>query len=194
VQETTADEIGAFIVRFEIAQFHKRMTISGKIVFEFIARGRLWCLKFYAGPDKKTSVLGPWAISLSIINPSPPTWLDSRIVITEPRRKPSGLPPPWPLPKGSTMASLLSSPSPDLRRDKPPIQFRLQAKSHQLQYPTSTKMKIGRNELVARFAENVASSGLQYPDSAYYSPDGSLQVMMEARLAKPLTDTDCVVC
>ena len=39
VEEATPGEIGAFIVHFEIAQFHKRMSISGKVVFEFIARG-----------------------------------------------------------------------------------------------------------------------------------------------------------
>ena len=127
-----------------------------------MSAGRLWCLKFYAVPDKKTSTLGPWAISLSIVNPSPPTWLDSRIVITEPQRK-SGRLPAWPLPKGSAMAPLLSATSPDLRREKPPIQFRLQTELNQLQPPTSTKMKPGRNELVAHFAENVMSSGLQYP-------------------------------
>ena len=43
VEETTANEIGAFIVRLEIAQFHKRMSISGRIVFEFIARGLFLC-------------------------------------------------------------------------------------------------------------------------------------------------------
>jgi len=39
VEESVADEIGAFIARFEINQFHKRMSISGRIAFEFIARG-----------------------------------------------------------------------------------------------------------------------------------------------------------
>jgi hypothetical protein len=43
VQETTTDEIGAFIARFGITQFQKRMVISGKIVFEFIARGLFLC-------------------------------------------------------------------------------------------------------------------------------------------------------
>lgn len=124
--------------------------------------GRLWCLKFYSVPDKKTSALGQWAISLSIINPSPPTWLDSRIIITEPRRKSARLP-PWPLPKESAIAPLLPASPPDPRGEKPPIQFRLQTKYHQLQPSASTKMKSGRNELVAYFAENVMSSGLQYP-------------------------------
>jgi hypothetical protein len=43
VEESAAHEIGAFIVHFEITQFHKRMSISGRIAFEFIARGLSPC-------------------------------------------------------------------------------------------------------------------------------------------------------
>ena len=43
VEETTVDEVGAFIARFEITHFHKRMSVSGRIVFEFIARGLFLC-------------------------------------------------------------------------------------------------------------------------------------------------------
>ena len=43
VEETTSDEVGAFVARFEITQFHKRMSVSGNIVFEFIARGSFLC-------------------------------------------------------------------------------------------------------------------------------------------------------
>jgi hypothetical protein len=39
VQEAMANEVGTLIARFEIAQFHKRMNVSGRIAFEFIARG-----------------------------------------------------------------------------------------------------------------------------------------------------------
>lgn len=165
-------------------------------------------------PNKKTKAPGPWTISLSIIDPSPPTWLDSRLVITEPRRKFSALPPPWPLPDGSAVASLLSSSSPETRREKPPIQFRLQTKSAQLHPPMAKRSKKRRQGLVAQFADKPASSGLQYPyvclgfsqmvrspcdrsrfsDSAYYAPNGTLQVTMEARLAKPLANADCVIC
>lgn len=166
--------------------------------------------------DKKTKALGPWAMSISIMNPSPPTWLDSRVVITPPRGKSLNILPPWPLPKGSAVGSLLSSSTPDLRRDQPPIQFRLQTKTHQLESPVPTTIRMRRRELGARFAENPASSGLQYPygcfylpheysiylpldffpfsDSAYYSRDGSLQVTMEARLARPSTEADCIIC
>lgn len=43
VQEAMTDEIAMFTARFEITQFHKRMGVSGKIAFEFIARGSYLC-------------------------------------------------------------------------------------------------------------------------------------------------------
>lgn len=67
------------------------------------------------------------------------------------------------------MASRLPSPPPDPGREKPPIQFRLQTKTTQLESRTSQKLKKGRHELVARFAEKPASSGLQYPYGYFYS-------------------------
>lgn len=177
--------------------------------------GRLWCLKFHATSDKQTSALGSWAISLSIINPSPPTWLDSRVVILGPSRKSSAFLPPWPLPKGSAVGSLMSASSQDVRRDNPPIQFLLKTKHYQLQPSAPSKTRVGRSEVITYFAENTASSGLQYPyecllsdphsflihviallssDSAYYSSDGSLQVIMEAQLAKPAPEEGCIIC
>lgn len=39
VEEITTGEVGAFVARFEITQFQRRMTVAGKIMFEFIARG-----------------------------------------------------------------------------------------------------------------------------------------------------------
>jgi len=125
--------------------------------------GRLWRLKFYAAPGSETSALGPWAISLSLINPSPPTWLSSLIYI-EPQRKSAHIP-PRPLPKGTTITSV-SSPNP-----RPLIEFRLLTKSRKLQPPTSTKMKLERNELVVQFAENATSSELQYPYAFFFPPE-----------------------
>jgi len=141
-----------------------------------ISIGRLWYLKFCVTPDKKTNAPGPWAMSLSITNPSPPTWLDSRVVVLCPRGKSGKSPhlPAWPLPKDSAVGSLLSSSTPDLRREKPPIQFRLQTKTQQLQPPTSTKARTGRNELVAYFSENAASSGLQFPYGHFHSPPNAM--------------------
>ncbi|KAF9777911.1 hypothetical protein BJ322DRAFT_518412 [Thelephora terrestris] len=186
VQEATDDDIATFTTHLEIAQFHKRMNVSGKIVFEFIARGRLWCLNFHAAPDKRSSALGPWAISLSIISPSPPTWLDSRIIITEPKKKHSTK---RHLGKGSAGLEPASS---RVKREEP-IEFLLQTKVHQLQPSTPKKPKNARTELVAYFAEDDAASRLQYTDSPYYSRDGSLQVTVEARLEKSETEQTCII-
>jgi len=226
----TTWQIYAFTVRFEISQFHKRMSISERIVFEFIARGlslcqslsgmanvnyifltssgRLWYLKFYVAPDKNTSAFRRWTISLSIVNPGPPTWLHSVITILEPRRVSAGLP-PRPLPNGSAMVSPFPASSPGILQETPPIEFQLQMKSHQLLSLTSTKTKLGPkklDKLVANFAENAISSELQYPyayfyfssrmrcsphgcfsfsKSAYYSQDGTLQVVLVTLLKKP---------
>jgi hypothetical protein len=67
VQETTVNEVGAFVARFEITQFQKRMSVSGKVVLEFIARGLWQCcpglrfsqlivLLFFSAPYRSTVV------------------------------------------------------------------------------------------------------------------------------------------
>jgi hypothetical protein len=43
VHEAMSNEIGTFLARFNVSQFHKRIGISGKIAFEFIARGLYLC-------------------------------------------------------------------------------------------------------------------------------------------------------
>lgn len=104
----------------------------------------------------------PWAISIYIMNPSPPTWLDTRIVIQKPQGqgKPSAQLPPWPSKKGKASAFPPPTPSLDPLRG---IQFRLQTKVVQLQPSTSSKRKAGRTELVAKFSEDPTSASLQYP-------------------------------
>ena len=151
-----------------------------------MSSGRLWCLQFYVAPDKKTSTFGRWAISLSIVDPSPPTWLDSHIIING-RGK-------------STIKFRLWTKSHQLQSPT----------------PAKTKLARKKlDKLVANFAENATSLELQYPyasfcfssrmrcsprdcfsfsNSGYYSQDGTLQVTMEAQLKRSSTDTDCVVC
>ena len=124
--------------------------------------GRLWCLKFYS-TDKNTTTLGSWAISLTIINPSPPTWLNSRIVILEQGKKL----PPWPSPKGSPV----DSPSTASPEEKNILQFQLQTKKNQLEFPTSSTTKVGRTELVAKSSDNLASASLQFAYGGSVSPE-----------------------
>ncbi|KAF8990862.1 hypothetical protein BDQ17DRAFT_1333196 [Cyathus striatus] len=105
-----------FAVRLGIWRFQKRMMVAGRIEFEFIARGvfllllcnvcRMWKLEFFIVPPPSSFTLhefftshppssstvhrvGSWCISLSLIENSPPTWVDSRLLIPEPPPSPS---------------------------------------------------------------------------------------------------------
>ena len=104
----------------------------------FTSSGVLWCLEFYAAPDKKTGALGPWSISLSIIWIYPPEPCPVTIVITKPHQA-----------KITDVFEL----------EKLPINLRLNRKSNILG-------KLGgerKEKMVAHFAENVESSELLHP-------------------------------
>ncbi|PIL33720.1 hypothetical protein GSI_04345 [Ganoderma sinense ZZ0214-1] len=96
VEDVKADE-GAFVARFRIPLFQKRMRISGTIRLEFIAKGRLWELSFIVAKSDFDSRLnygnfkaGSWVVRLALLPHSPPTWLDSRLVIEDPRIRTHG--------------------------------------------------------------------------------------------------------
>jgi len=76
---------GAFAVTFEIPQFHKRMMISKEIKLEFIARNRIWQSTFMITPENAWygPPPGSWCFSLSLQEPSPPTWFDGHLVLPE---------------------------------------------------------------------------------------------------------------
>ncbi|EPQ55394.1 hypothetical protein GLOTRDRAFT_76794 [Gloeophyllum trabeum ATCC 11539] len=81
----------AFAAHFEVPLFQKRMRVGGKVSLEFVAKGRLFRLSFLvASPydtyaHGKTLKPGSWLVSLEILEHSPPTWIDSRLVIRESR-------------------------------------------------------------------------------------------------------------
>ncbi|TFK32424.1 hypothetical protein BDQ12DRAFT_501938 [Crucibulum laeve] len=95
VEDVPGNE-GAFAVNFEIVQFQKRMMVGKEIALEFIARGRLWCLRFSVAPMDQSSGPRPgsWCVSLSILENSPPTWIDSRLLVAEPSSVLAVSPPP----------------------------------------------------------------------------------------------------
>src|SRR6202035_4217760 len=90
--------------------FQKRMGVSGGVGVEFIARGacattsfdaftiilegvaRLWALRFTAAMSSdvwcgSSSVRpGPWLVTLALLERSPPTWVDLRLIICEKER------------------------------------------------------------------------------------------------------------
>jgi len=72
----------AFIMTFEVPLFHKRMVVSKVICLEFIARNRMWRLEFFIAPENGVHP-GSWGVALSLLETSPPAWLNSRLVIPE---------------------------------------------------------------------------------------------------------------
>ncbi|KAF9647720.1 hypothetical protein BDM02DRAFT_3097695 [Thelephora ganbajun] len=170
---------GPFAVRLTIVQFEKRMKVSGEIGFEFIARGTIWKLRFYVTKDEMRHQPGPWAIMIQMMEQSPPTHLDARVVIKEPEKEPPS--PSSPTPPNGILASLLTSSSSP--KPNPPVEFRLKTGMMELTAVRTGKKTDYSQRVQALFTDSVQGNSLQYPDSPYYYPDGSLRVTLEARLA-----------
>ncbi|KAK7051213.1 hypothetical protein VNI00_004713 [Paramarasmius palmivorus] len=71
----------AFAANLEIAFFRKRMNFAKEVVIEFIAQRRIWRLAFTAPENKKGHEEPHWKLTLSLLEHSPPTYVDSRLII-----------------------------------------------------------------------------------------------------------------
>ncbi|KAF8161651.1 hypothetical protein B0H34DRAFT_796403 [Crassisporium funariophilum] len=184
---------GAFVVNFEIPHFHKRMVVSKEIVLEFIARSRMWRLAFVIIPEsnghRNGLSPGSWCITLGLLETSPPTCIDSRLLIAEAATS---------LPKASDLLDD-STPPPTTRQSpfrrpsntpkpKPTISLRLQS-SEQLEAPR--RGQAGR-QIVVSLQDSLMGANLQYGNNPYVGPDEKLRARLEARLGKP--ETECIIC
>ncbi|KAG2354042.1 hypothetical protein BDR07DRAFT_1431064, partial [Suillus spraguei] len=85
---TSADDIdvrevdgeAAFSASIKIRLWQKRMRVAGLVGVEFIARGRIWSLTFFSPPSTSPSSLST-RVALSLMEHSPPTFVDARLVI-----------------------------------------------------------------------------------------------------------------
>ncbi|KAH7919798.1 hypothetical protein BV22DRAFT_1022361 [Leucogyrophana mollusca] len=88
VREVDGD--GAFVATFDISMWQKRMRVAGRVGVEFIARGRIWSVTFFSAPASAPSIagktVGTWQVALSLLDHSPATHIDSRLVIDAPSR------------------------------------------------------------------------------------------------------------
>jgi len=76
---------GAFEAEIRINLWQKRMLVSGKVGIEFIARGRIWSLTFFSpSSTTNTTTAGVWQVALCLLEPSPPTYVNSRLIFTLP--------------------------------------------------------------------------------------------------------------
>jgi len=122
--------------------------------------GRIWNLRFYVKKNDDTHQPGPWAVMIHIVEQSPPTHLDARIVIKEPEKEHPSPAPATPLPNG-ILASLLTSPSSSSSKSNPPIEFRLKTSTE------LTAVKTGRRpehsqRVRALLTDNAQGNSLQY--------------------------------
>lgn len=186
VVEDLAGDEGAFAVNFEIPQFQKRMMVSKEIVLEFIARSRMWKLEFSIANDYQAHPRpGSWCISLSLLENSPPCWIDSRLLVQEPDTTP-----PIPSPDTKSPTSPGRSPSSPFvfgvgrLKAKPTISIRL--KSTQQLFASS------QSKVVVSLEDSLMGSSLQYAGSSYIAADEQLRARLEARLCKP--EAECIIC
>ena len=104
---------------------------------------------------------GPWAVMINMIEQSPPTHLDARIIIKEPEKEPSSSPPPPPTPNG-ILASLLT-PSSSSPKQNPPIEFRLKTGMTEMTAVRSGRKPEYTQRVQALFTDSAQGNSLQYP-------------------------------
>ncbi|KAH9935146.1 uncharacterized protein BXZ73DRAFT_89516 [Epithele typhae] len=222
VLDVPEDE-GAFVARFRIPLFQKRMRVSESIALEFIAKGRMWELSLIVAAENERTrrklghrsfKTGSWVLKLALLSSSPPTVIDSRFVIDDPRTRAaprlssssSSFAPSAPAsPSASTSAagaprSLFGAVSDMVARGesaagakvRPPVEVRLRS-AEQLTAPRDRWDTWARGVIVA-LEGNALANSLQYQGCPYLEPDGALVARLEARLAAPGSDAECVIC
>jgi hypothetical protein len=125
----------------------------------------MWCLSFAIATDtpKRTGVKpGSWCITLSLLEHSPPTWIDSRLLIEEPRR------PPSPKKLLDDLPSPLSIFGQNAKlKPKPTISLRLKTGNAQLIAPSESTSSFmsqcdPQNEISVSLDDSMMGAGLQY--------------------------------
>lgn len=171
-----------FVAIFEIPMFQKRIRVGGLVSCDFVARGRVFVISFeIVGHNTSRRRKrrgnhdlppGTWLVTISLLEHSPPTPFDSRLIIED------QTPPPPP-------SSLTK---PQLR---PPIDLRLKTETRDaLLGPVDRNRDIG--DVWAKLDDNIVASSLPMDRSPYITENGTLRGRLEARLSKP--EADCIIC
>lgn len=151
--ETIPGDPIPFIVHISIAHFQKRMRVSNEVAVEFIAKsacwshpipislrpGRLWRLSFCSSAHKSRNLA--WTLSLSLLLDSPPTFINSQLLIQD-----------------------AASPSPlqGSGRPNPRSPLCIILKSSSELVPPGVKLRGSqRKELIVSLEDSIMQSGLQ---------------------------------
>ncbi|KAJ7504306.1 hypothetical protein B0H11DRAFT_1710234 [Mycena galericulata] len=183
VVENFESDSGSFAVDFSIVRFQKRMLVSKSIVLEFIARGRMWRLSFSVSTQERLHHPHPgtWYVSLSLLENSPPTWVDSRLLIAAPHEPNAGAGTDAKQPVGTRDIYGAGK-----ARPRPTLSLRLRA-NQQLR----ARRGGHGNEIVVPL-DGAELGGLQYVGCPYVAADETLQGRLEARLVRP--EAECIIC
>jgi hypothetical protein len=159
------DGEAAYSASIKIRLWQKRMRVAGVVGVEFIARGecplisflvvlipfvgRIWSLTFFSSPSPSPSSRplstragsGPWQVALGLMEHSPPTFVDGRLVIETFSPLSSSIPDSLSSesssPTHQSYPSLPSTPVPTSpTQAKPPVVIRLKS-TNQLAHRTS---------------------------------------------------------
>ncbi|KAJ7224172.1 hypothetical protein GGX14DRAFT_648820 [Mycena pura] len=186
VENVPTDEF-AFAADFVVVRFQKRMLVSKAILLDFIARGRMFRLGFHVSELRRTHLPPPgaWYASLSLLEHSPPTWIDSRLIVPAPSESAAES-----SPNSSGFASgFFGSGKP---RPRPTLSARMKA-TEQLCAPGRHSSRRNQIILLLDGADSDGGlGGLQYAGCPYLSQDETLRFRLEARLTKP--EAECVIC
>jgi len=173
---------GEFVMTFEVLHFHKRMMVSKEISLEFIARNRLWRLEFSIVPEHgyhRRCRPGSWCISLYLLESSPPTWIDSRLIIPEAIQPSNDHHSDH---VNSSVSALSRFQLPFISSKSKPIELRLKSRK---QLEASRRSGWYSNRVIVMLQDSQRGANLQYRKNPYVGSDETLRGRLEARLGKP---------
>ncbi|CAL1711671.1 unnamed protein product [Somion occarium] len=182
VRDVAGDE-GGFVVWMRIKTFQKRMRVLKQVHVEFLARGRIWQLRFLSLERKeshggKSFEKGRWVVTLALLEHSPPTWIDSHLVINDSTV----------IPNAPVVPYFPSAYQGKPTKRVPTVQLRLKTGSDQLFAPSSNHS----SDICVPLDETPLGNSLQFDGSSFIWSDGSLRARLEAKLTK--SQSDCIIC
>jgi hypothetical protein len=119
----------------------------------------MWCLSFNITPSSR------WVVTLSILEHSPPTWIDSRLIIEEPPQRPAPVAPIPSLLIDAPIAEQPAAPSrsqANKKRGKPKPTISLRLKSGNTQLTPFRPQSQNKVEIEVALEDSQMGTSLQY--------------------------------
>ncbi|KZO91039.1 hypothetical protein CALVIDRAFT_542194 [Calocera viscosa TUFC12733] len=161
---------GEFTISFTITNWISRMRVAKGVAVDFIARGRGWRLEFSVAPeyDVVNNIQpGAWCAVLRLLKGSERTFVSAQIEI-----------------------------QPAAQRSRPgsePLEIPLHLKRKAKLSPKDYSDTESVDKIVVRLDSLSRGSGLEFEDSPYITPDGSITVTGQFILEHTSSGPDCII-